>query len=280
MKTRSMSRMLHDTLFSYMTRVGLVLTALPLVADKLDDIPEAQRPLYVEKDGKHHLDVTGVEDTTNLKSALQKERDAAKANAKALKDLQDQFKDIDPVKVREMMGKLDQDGEAALIAAGKIDEVVGKRSEKLRVELQKQVDLAHAEAKAAGERANKFSQRVLDNHIRQAAGKAGLHTHAVEDALFRARNMFSLNEDGDAVQLAADGSPVLGKDGKTAFTPLEWLESMKETAPHWFPAGSSGGGAEGSKGGAGGAKTMTRSAFNALPAGEKAAAAKAYKIMD
>ncbi len=280
MKTRSMFQMLHDMLFSYMASVGLVLTALPLSVEKLDDVPEAQRSLYVEKDGKHVLDVTGLEDTGGLKSALQKERDAAKANAKALKELQERFNGIDPDKVREMMGKLDQDGEAALIAAGKIDEVVAKRSEKLRLELQKQVDAAHGEAKAASERASKFSQRVLDNHIRAAAIKAGLHQHAVEDALFRARGMFSLNDDGDAIQLGADGTVILGKDGKTAFTPLEWLEGMKETAPHWFPAGSSGGGSSGSGGGTGGAKTMSRAAFNALPAAEKAAIAKTHKITD
>lgn len=254
--------------------------ALALVVEKLDSVDEAQRALYVEKDGKFHLDVAGLEDTSGLKSALQKERESVKAANRAVKEMQEQFAGIDPSKVRAMMEKLDNDGESALIAAGKIDEVINKRTEKLRAELQKQVDLAHGEAKSAGERAGKFSQRVLDNHIRQAATKAGLHSHAVEDALFRARSMFSLSEDGDAIQLGGDGAPVLGKDGKTPFSPTEWLEGMKETAPHWFPAGSLGGGAAGSGSGAGGAKVMTRAAFNALPAAEKAAVAKTHKITD
>ena len=220
--------------------------ALALVVDKLDTVAEAQRGLYVEKGGKYHLDVDGLEDTAGLKSALQKERDLAKASAKSLKELQEQFTGIDPVKVREMMQRLDNDGEAALIAAGKIDEVVSRRTEKLQKELQKRVD-------AAADRANKFSQRVLDNHIRMAAAKAGLHAHAIDDALFRARSMFSLNDDGDAVQIGSDGNIVLSKDGRTPFTPAEWLEGMKETAPHWFPNGSSGGG--GGRGGKGGAGT-------------------------
>lgn len=253
MKTRKMSHMLHDLLLTYMARTGMMLGALPIVVDKLDDVPEAQRSLYVEKDGKHHLDVTGVDDNSGLKSALQKERELNKANAKALKDLQEQFSGIDPTKVRDMMLRLDNDGEAKLIAEGKIDEVVAKRTEKLQKELQKQVDLAHDDAKKSNDRSKKFEQRVLDNHIRQAAAKAGIHANAVEDALFRGRTMFSLNDDGDAIQLSSEGTVVLGKDGKTPFSPAEWLEGMKETAPHWFPNGSTGGGGgKGGKGGTGG----------------------------
>src|SRR5574340_829949 len=101
--------------------------ALALVVDA---VPAGQEAFYVEKDGKFHLDVTGIEDTSGLKSALQKEREAAKEASRKAKELEDKFAGIDPAKVRDMMAKLDQDGEAALIAAGKFDEVVAKRTEK------------------------------------------------------------------------------------------------------------------------------------------------------
>lgn len=252
MKTRTMATMIHDMLFGYMARTGLVLGALPLTVEKLDAVPEAQRSLYVEKDGKFHLDVDGLEDTTGLKTALQKERDAAKEAKRLAKEIEERYSGIDPAKVREMMSKLENDGEAALIAAGKIDEVIAKRTEKFKAESQRLINEAMDKAKAAEARTKKFEQRVLDNHIRQAAAKAGIHSHAIEDALFRARSMFSLTDDGDAIQLGQDGTPVIGKDGKTPFSPSEWLEGMKESAPHWFPAGSSGGGAGGNKGGSGG----------------------------
>jgi hypothetical protein len=65
--------------------------------------------------------------------------------------------------------------------------------------------------------------------------------------------MFTLDENGNAVQRDADGNVVIGKDGKTPFSPSEWLESMRESAPHWFPAGASGSGSNnGSKGGGAG----------------------------
>lgn len=271
---------LNTGVIRYLSRVGLLLSALPLVVDKLDAVPEAMRTEYVEKDGKFHLDVTGMEDTSGLKSALDKERKAAKDAEKARKDLEARFAGIDPEKFRNLMDKLAGDEEAALIAAGKIEEVIGKRTEKLRGELQRQVDEAANKVKLADERANKFSQRVLDNHIRAAAVKTGLHSHAVEDALLRGRAMFVLNEVGDAVQLGEDGKPVFGKDGKTPYSPAEWLEGMKEQAPHWFPAGGAGSGAQGGSGGAGSAKTITRAAFDALSAAEKAKTVKTHKITD
>lgn len=270
----------HRHLFNYMARSGLILGALSLTVDDIATVPEAQRTLYVEKDGKHHLDVTGIEDTSGLKSALQKEREAVKEAKRLQKEIEQRYEGIDPDKVKSMMAKFENDDEAKLIAAGKIDEVVTKRTEKLRVELQKQVDLAKGETEASNKRASKFSQRVLDNHIRAAAIKAGLHAHAVEDALFRARNMFSLDDAGEAVQLDNEGKPTLGKDGKTPFTPAEWLEGMKETAPHWFPASGSGGGAGGGSKDAGGVKTIKREKFNQLSAIDKTNILKTHKLVD
>src|SRR3972149_11838102 len=85
--------------------------------------------------------------------------------------------------------------------------------------------------------------RVLDNSVRAAPIAVGLHAPAVDDVLLRARAIFSLSDEGEAVQFDEDGETiVLGKDGKTPFSPREWLESMKQKAPHWFPAGGSGGG--------------------------------------
>jgi len=253
--------------------------ALKLILDSLEEADDAVKGLYVEKDGKFHLDVTGIEDTSGLKSALQKEREAARQERQRAKELEDRFKDIDPDRVRDMMAKLDKDGEASLIAAGKIDEVVSKRSEKLRAELMKQIEEATAKTEAEKARANKFSQRVLDNSIRAAAAKAGLHAGAIEDALFRARTMFSLDDDGNAVQMDDGGRPVLGKDGKSPFTPMEWLEGMKDTAPHWFPAGAAGGGATGNRD-AGNGKTIKRAAFEAMPFEERMSVLKTHKLVD
>lgn len=255
--------------------------ALVKVVAKLEDVAEAHRSLYVADGDKFKLDLDGDEDNGALRVELATAKREAAERRMALKAIEEKYTGIDPVKVKEMLAKLDQDGEQALIAAGKIEEVIQRRSEKLRADLQRQIDEAHGKTKAAEERVSKYSQRVLDDRIRDAVmGK--VHVHAIKsgDVLRAAREIFKLDENGDAVQLDADGKAVLGKDGKTPFSPAEWIESMADVAPHWFPSDSSGGGAGGSKNNAGGGKTMKRSAFNALPAREQSAAAKQYQIVD
>lgn len=256
--------------------------ALPLITDNLDAVPEAQRGLYVEADGKFRLDVDGIEDTTALKTALERQKEAARDAKRLAADLAKKYEGIDPEKVRAMYSKMEGDAEAKLIAEGKIDEVVNLRTEKLRTDLQRQVEEAGSKVTAAETRAAQFSQRVLDNHIMAAAAKIGIHQHAIEDALFRGRNMFSLSEDGSAVQLGVDGKPIYGKDGKTLFSPLEWLEGSKEWAPHWHPAGSSGGGASGNGNGQSGQKTITRAQYEAMSpeAQKKAVTVDKVKITD
>ena len=237
--------------------------ALQLTVDSLDSVAEPLRSLYTETEGKFRLQVDGIEDTKGLKSTLEKFKADSKTTAAKLLEYETKYAGIDPDQVKNLMSKFNSQEEAALIAAGKMDEVIELRTERQRQDAAKQIKDAQGLVDQANARADKFSQRVLDNHIRAAAAKAGIHSHAVEDALFRGRNLFSLDEDGEAIQKGSDGRPVFGKDGKTLFSPYEWLDSMKENAPHWFPANGSGGNANGGNGKGQGANTITRAEYEA-----------------
>lgn len=224
---------------------------LKVVVDSLDGIDAKHHDLYVKgDDGKFRLDAD-IEDVSGLKGALDKERKAARDAEAKRKELEDRLKGFDPEEY-EALKKAKEDAEdARLKAEGKVDEIAARKAEKAIAEANKRLADAEAKATADRQRAERFSQRVLDDQIRAAAAKAGIHAHAVDDALFRGRSMFELDENGYAVQLGDDGQPVLGKDGKSPFSPAEWLDSMKEAAPHWFPAGSSGSGSgSGNRGGA------------------------------
>lgn len=85
--------------------------ALKFILDSLDGLSEAQQALYVEKDGKFHLDVDGLEDTSGLKSALDKERAARRDFEKKYGAL----KDIDP----EEYARLKKDAEERAAAKAK-----------------------------------------------------------------------------------------------------------------------------------------------------------------
>lgn len=197
---------------------------------------------------------------------------------KRLKETLKSFDGIDPEKVRTMLSRLENDDEAKLLAEGKMDEVIQRRTAKRDADWQTKLDAQVAATEAEKARSGKFLGRVLDEQIR-AAVNGKVHEKAVEDSLFRARMIFTLDDNGNAVQLQ-DGQPVLGKDGKTAFTPAEWIESMRDSAPHWFPATGSGSGSQQSHG-SGGKKTITRAQFDAQDAhAKKATIAAKVEIID
>lgn len=165
------------------------------------------------------------------------------------KDSLKRFDGIDPDAVRNILKRFSSEEEAAMLAKGEVDKVLEKRTERMKADFDRQLAEAKTAEEAAKKRAQAFQGRVLDDAIRAAAAKAGIHQHAIDDALFRGRAMFTLDEQGKAIAVGDDGQPVLGKDGKSPFTPLEWLESMKDKAPHWYPAAASGSGAGGTTSG-------------------------------
>lgn len=166
------------------------------------------------------------------------------------------FDGIDPDAVRGILQRFSDDEEAKLIAEGKIDEVLNKRTERMRADVDKQIAAANERADKAEAFSGKFRDRVLGDAIRGAALKAGALAGAADDIILRARGTFTLNDDGEAVAVDGEGNPVLGKDGKTPLAPAEWIESLKETAPHLFTP-AVGTGAGGHKSGGGG--TLKRS---------------------
>lgn len=160
------------------------------------------------------------------------------------------FDGIDPDAVRTILQRFSDDEEAKLIANGQIDEVLNKRTERMRTDSDKQIKAANDRADKAEAFSNKFRDRVLGDSIRAAALKAGAIPDAVDDLILRAKGLFQVNEEGEAVAVDKDGNQLLGKDGKTPLSPFEWAESMKDTAPHLWPrAEGSGAGAHKNGGG-------------------------------
>lgn len=68
---------------------------------------------------------------------------------------------IDPDAVKTILQRFSDDEEAKLIAAGKIDEVLDKRTERLRADVDKKLKVANERAEKAENFSKKFSDRVL-----------------------------------------------------------------------------------------------------------------------
>jgi hypothetical protein len=144
------------------------------------------------------------------------------------------FDGIDPDAVKTMLSRFASDEEAGLIKAGKIDEVLNKRTERMQAEHLKAVKAENERAAKAEGKAAKLADRTLSASLKDAAAKAGVHPTALDDIALRGRGLWRLNDDGDAVAMNGEDI-VLGKDGKTPLTPTEWVDSLREVAPHFWP---------------------------------------------
>lgn len=164
-------------------------------------------------------------------------------------DLEKKFSGIDPEAVRAMLERVQSDEDARLIADGKIDEVVNKRVDRMRVDFEERLSAKDKELQNAQNFADRFRSQVLASAVRDAAIKAGVIPEAADDVVFRAK-AFGFTTDNEGNVFARNGDDiVLGKDGKTPLMPSEWLESIREGAPHLWPR-ASGGGAHGGGGSA------------------------------
>lgn len=201
------------------------------------------------------------QETSGLKSKNSELLGKLKTAQGDLDSFKSQFDGLDIEAVKAIVSKAGQDEETRLIAEGKIDEVVSRRTERLRGDLEKQLQAERDRADKAETFANQFKDRVLSDSIREAASKAGALAEASDDIILRARSVFSLNEDGVPVAVDKDGQVIYGKDGKTPLSPLEWAEGLRESASHLWPR-TQGAGQVGDKGGKGGGKK--RSEMSAL----------------
>lgn len=166
---------------------------------------------------------------------------------KKLKESLAKFDGIDPDAVRTILNNFADQEEAKLIADGKIDEVLQKRTERMKANHDKELAKLQGDLEKQQTRLAKFADRALNAAVREVGADLSIHKSAYDDAMLRAKAMFDVDDDGNAV--AKDG--VFGKDGKP-LTLKEWFTDMKETAPHWFPA-PSGSGSQNGGGGLGGA---------------------------
>lgn len=152
-----------------------------------------------------------------------------------------QFEGVDMDAMKTLLANASKDDEAKLIAAGKMDEVVSRRTERMRTELE-------GRASAAEKRASAMMDRALADAVRGAAAAVGALPEASEDFVLRSRGAFKFTDDGDVVVIDREGQTVYGKDGKTPLTPKEWAETLRASAPHLWPR-ATGTGAAGNSGG-------------------------------
>ena len=208
--------------------------ALKLIVDSLDGLDEGTKGLYAEKDGKYRLDVEGIEDTSGLKSALEKERTARRELEKRAKAAlsEDDMEEYARLKAEADKGK-DKD-----------EILKGMRSRH-----EKELELARQDAAKVKAQLEKT---VLESTATQLLAKNGGNVSLLLPHIM-----------GQIKAEEVDGT--LSVVPASAATIDDVVKGLKSTFPAAFAdSGHSGSGATGGHAGAGGAKTMTRAQFNGL----------------
>lgn len=227
---------------------------LKFVIERLEDVSEAFRSLYVKReDGKYQLDAEGATD----KSKLDEFRNN---NVELMKKL-DAFKDVDPRKYQELLDLDRQKREKQLIEAGKVDEVIAERVALMKQEHKKELDKLQDQLKVS---TRQLETLLIDNQVKTVAVQHGVLPTAIDDIVLRAKTAFSI-QDGQPVMKDEKGQVVYGEDGVNPMSIEGWAKQLKTKAPHLFQ-GFTGSGATGGKGGVG-ATDGNASPVNKIAAG-------------
>jgi hypothetical protein len=179
--------------------------------DKQEDVPEAFREDYEEREGKWH---PKIEDVSGLKSALKKERDAREKNEKAAKEAAERLAALEAEK----------HAQAAGLTSEKLAEITRKTEERFKPQLERLTAL-EAENRSL----------KLDSQVKSAAAKAEVLDS--DDFWVLAGKDFDLTD---------DGKPIWKEDPTL---PLEKaIQSYREKKPYLFKGTqAAGGGAAGAQ---------------------------------
>jgi hypothetical protein len=218
--------------------------ALKAILESLDEVPEAHRELYVEKDGRFQLDVEGVVPQERFKEF----RDNNIRLMKEREDLQKKlasYSDVDPQTYQEAIKKLQAFDDKKMLDEGKVEELLTIRTERLRNDYENQIKafqkkLAELESHSTTLGAELAKERI-DGRLREVAGRVGIEETALPDLINRGRQVWRLVE-GEPVAMQGE-QLIYGKDPAKPISMEEWADGLADQAPHLFKA-STGGGAQ------------------------------------
>lgn len=238
--------------------------------ETLETVPEPFRRFYSEGDGGFTLDSEGLQGALGNYDRLLGEKKQAAKRAAELEAKLKKFEGIDdPAAAKKDRAEIQRlkdalEAHKAGLSEDEVEKLLAARHGRIREDYETKLKAKdEATSKLQEELANlktTLARRSIDSEIAIAVAQLeGFVPEAVDDALPHAHGIFHL-EEGVLKPRDQDGALLLGKDGESALTVKEWLESTRKTKPHWWRAQVNGGGAAGSRGQEGG-KTVSRKSF-------------------
>ena len=210
--------------------------ARSIESDKFGDVPEVYHHLYVERDGRHVLNIE-IEGTAEV-SKVNEFRETNTALAQQIENLQAKFKDIDPDEYKALKEKAENSpGKESIIDNTRISRLEEKLAT-MQADHAKQLsqkDELIADLKQAKERASHADE------LRKLA-VARMDPAAIGDAVREGSRAFRYDSDGKTpVAFDEDGHRIY-RNGELV-TYNDWLDDYIAARPY-VVLPSSGGGAQ------------------------------------
>jgi len=232
---------------------------LKAIVPSLDDVPSQFQELYTEQDGQFVLTIDDTEykskvsefRTNNIELARRLEE--AETQTKTMGDLQKQleaYNGLDPELAREALDLKQNLDDKQLMDAGKFEELLAQRTDRMRSEYEGQVTALTTRVDLLNKESSTYKKQLYDHVIENSLQKAvtsvaKVRPGAMQDILSRGRSVWGLDDGGTPVPKDDKGNVMYGKDGDKALTMEEWGQGLLQDASYLFE-GSVGGGGQGS----------------------------------
>lgn len=164
-----------------------------------------------------------------------------------------QFDGLDADRLKDMLSKIDQSEEAKLLAEGKLDDVIAKRTDRIRADAEARLEeVEKARVKYEQEAQiyrQRFESRVIEDAIKQEAMKQGVRPEALDDVVRRGADVFKWNAETNEVEARDGNGNLLRTQDENGYimTPEYFVRGLMKTAPYYWP-NSDGGGTVGARG--------------------------------
>ena len=161
------------------------------------------------------------------------------------KILQEQLKSFDGLDAKELIKlkkMVDESEESELLQQGRFDEVVNRRTEKLRLAHEQsmaELQSNYTDLQSKSERVTSaFEEYKIQLAVNTAANTAGALNTAIPDIVNRSKGLFSIDSDGQIYQRDEHGDIRKDKTGK-ALDPSQFISNLQREAPHFWPESKS-----------------------------------------
>ncbi|RLB67216.1 MAG: hypothetical protein DRH08_04235 [Deltaproteobacteria bacterium] len=176
------------------------------------------------------------------KDSIISNRDSVLAEKKALQEQLKSFDGLNAEELKKLKKMVDESEESELLQQGRFDEIVNRRTEKMRLSHEEELITIQTDYDALKKKesnvSSAFDQYKIQLAINNAASLSGALPTAIPDIVNRSTNMFSLDTDGQIYARDEEGNIRKDKSGK-ALDPTQYVSNLQNEAPHFWPASKS-----------------------------------------